>query len=123
MSAISYSFAKSLMRVSKRHVVSDIVDRIAEQERIKQEKEEFATLKEIAEYCIMRLSQRVDANGNEQYVIFEPDANEKNGWVGIKYFDNLDEAKQYLIDTKKRMDDYYDQGADKSAHQAEREGM
>lgn len=126
MSTINISSNRSLQRVSKRHVVADLVDRIQEEQQMEQEREEFKTLKEIAEYCDLKLSQKIDSNGNDEYVLLKQDEVraakhmiEADVWMPDKVFKDINEAKTYLISLKKRVDEFYDN----KANQTEREVM
>ena len=126
MSQIRNSSDRSFLRVSKRHIVSDLSYRRQEEEhKIKKEQEDYKTLRDIADYCGMKLIQKIDSNGNDKYVLAKREEKSKttSAWYPFATYDNFDEVKKYLIDCKKRVDATYNEQADLSASQTEREGM
>lgn len=126
MGIIMNSFAKSLRRVSKRHIVADVLDTFnrqkEEMDHIKQEQEEFAAMKEMADYCDLKLIQSIDGTGVEHYLLMKPAPHgEKDRWVIESYFEDIDKVKKHLIALKTQRDREYEQQALKAQTDVERD--
>ena len=123
MSTIATRQNELLQRVSKRHVVADIIDRLQAEREIEQEREDYQALKDIATSVGMMLMQRVSSNGDGVYVICEKIFSNVDEWTAVKNFEDLDEVKKYLINLKKQVDEDADLKAAMAENQTEREGM
>jgi len=126
MLSSKHSSDKSLQQVSKRHIVSDISDRLKvmqeEEAKINREREEFSAMKDIADYCDLKLVQKPDFDGNDLYIIFKKpvwlqrNPNDNDMWMPAQTFSNLEETKKYLVEHKRVLDGHIDE-------RAEREGL